>query len=169
MRIRTILIIGSLAAALGAGSALAQTSSQKAFSKLVLEDAHVSTSIKKVLQRGGFVDRRVIFGSLTADKLTDAAIVVNSGGAAGGVAVYVFSSDGQPAASAAKLRSVYRAESLYRGSVALVGGKLVVSSPDYAPGDGLCCPQAIIKRTLAWDAKRKVMKVVDTARVDSIS
>jgi hypothetical protein len=167
MRIRTIPLIALLIAALAAGSSLAQTSSQKSFAKLVQEDAHVSSSIKRLLQRGAFVDRRVVFGSLTSDKLTDAAIVVNSGGASGGIAVYVFSSDGQPAASAGKLRSVYRTESLYRGSIALVGGKLVVRSPDYAPGDALCCPSAVIERTLAWDKTRKIMRVASTKRIDS--
>ena len=63
---------------------------------------------------------RVKFSDLTGDGRADAVVMIASGGAAGNVAVYVFSTEGL--AADADLRAVYRGEGLYRGGDRPVDG-----------------------------------------------
>jgi hypothetical protein len=92
-------------------------------------------------------------------------VLVASGGAAGDVALYVFSTDG-PRGSHATLRPVLRLQSLFRVSVRVVGGRtLRYSVPAYAPGDELCCPAAIDQRDMRWNARRARFELVAKRRL----
>ena len=76
-------------------------------------------------------------------------MMVDSGGAAGTIALYVFSS------SSGKLQVVYRNQRLYRALVNVnPGPALAYSVPLYSAGDELCCPAAYRETTLEWSAKR---------------
>ncbi|MGI8594585.1 MAG: hypothetical protein ACR2ML_09535 [Solirubrobacteraceae bacterium] len=143
----------SLALAPAAGAAT--TRQQKLFTKLILEDRRTGSEVRELLRtREGFVDDQVLFADLTGDGRQDAVVSVASGGAAGDVAYYVFSTQGRDAGD--ELRAVYRSEGLYRSSVRVRRGRLISRVPRYEPTDPLCCPKAILERTLRWsrDAKR---------------
>jgi hypothetical protein len=77
--------------------------------------------------------------------------MVDSGGSAGRVALYIFSSE-----TSKNLAVVYRNQRLYRGMVRInPGPSLVYSVPGYIAGDELCCPAAYEETTLKWSAKGK--------------
>jgi hypothetical protein len=80
----------------------------------------------------------------------DAVVEVRTPGAAGTVAVYVFSTD---ATRADRLRAVFRSQALYRATTSVAGGTLTVSNPRWARGDDICCPAARADRVYAWDAR----------------
>jgi hypothetical protein len=93
----------------------------------------------------------VLFADLTGEGKDDAVVTVDSGGAAGIVAVYVFS-----AGSGTDLKIVYRNQRLYRASVRInPGPALVYSLPQYKDGDELCCPSAYRETELKWSAAKK--------------
>jgi hypothetical protein len=71
---------------------------------------------------------------------------VQSGGAAGAVAVYVFSTDGVKS-----LRVRYRAQRLSQASVAVRDGALSFRTAEYDEGDELCCPSNLVESELRWD------------------
>ena len=78
-------------------------------------------------------------------------MLVDSGGAAGHVALYVFSSG-----TGKDLQVVYRNQRLYRASAQVNSGpSLAYTVPLYNAGDELCCPSAYRETTLKWSAKRK--------------
>ena len=78
-----------------------------------------------------------MFRDLTGDKRDDAVVRVHSGGAAGVVAVYVFSTANR---KSGKLRAVFRSESLMRASTRVLKGVASYRTARYDPGDELCCP-----------------------------
>jgi hypothetical protein len=93
----------------------------------------------------------VLFADLTGEGKDDAVVTVDSGGAAGIVAVYVFS-----AGSGTDLKIVYRNQRLYRASARInPGPALVYSLPQYKDGDELCCPSAYRETELKWSAAKK--------------
>jgi hypothetical protein len=140
-----------------AGSSATPTKSQVFFTKTLLADAKTSAAVKTLLgQRGGFVAPDIVFSDLTGDGRSDAVVLVDTGGVAGAVALYVFSTDGQPAES--DLRAVYRSQRLYRASVQASGGSLTVRTPRFAAGDDVCCPVRIVERVYAWSAAAKTMR-----------
>lgn len=103
------------------------------------------------LKKGGFVSSDVLFADLTGEGKDDAVVTVDSGGAAGIVAVYVFS-----AGTGKDLNVVYRNQRLYRAQVRInPGPALVYVLPQYKAGDELCCPSAYRETTLQWSAKTK--------------
>ena len=110
-----------------------------------------------MLREGGFVAPAMQFGDLTGDERSDAVVLVESGGAAGAIALYVFSTHGKAADSA--LRAVYRSQSLYRASAEISAGTLIVSTPRYRRGDDLCCPAKELQRVYAWSASAKTLKL----------
>jgi hypothetical protein len=143
--------------AASAGSTAAPTKSQEFFRKTLLADAKTTSAVKTLLgQRGGFVAPDVVFADLTGDGRSDAVVLVETGGVAGAVALYVFSTDGQPAES--DLRAVYRSQRLYRASILPSGATLTVRTPRFTEGDDVCCPARIVERVYAWSTAAKTMR-----------
>ena len=122
-----------------------QTAGQKLFRKRLLNDRGVKPEVKRVLRNGGFVDRDIRFGDLTGDGKSDALVLVNEGGSAGRIALYVYSSHrprNNNGGGGNELRIRYKDEDLYRAraKVKPAGanrprGAVVYSTPVYDPGD----------------------------------
>ncbi len=147
-----------LAALVGAAPASAEkTASQRFFEERLLADRLTSDAIQTLLRSGGgFVDRGVVFRDLTGDKRDDAVVRVHSGGAAGVVAVYVFSTANR---KGGQLKAVFRSENLMRASTRVLKGVLSYRTSRYDPGDELCCPARITQSTLAWNRHERRMRV----------
>ncbi|MFL5840253.1 MAG: hypothetical protein ACJ77Z_07360 [Thermoleophilaceae bacterium] len=127
------------------------TPAQKLFRQKLLDSKSVSHSVKVTLKKGGFVDKEILFADLTGEGKDDAVVTVDSGGASGIVALYVFS-----AGSGKDLQIVYRNQGLYRALARInPGPALVYSLPQYKDGDELCCPSAYRETTLQWNPKTK--------------
>jgi hypothetical protein len=150
------------AAAVAAGVATSEpTRSQTFFRDRLVADRATAAQIRSALRDGSaFVDRSIAFRDLTGDDKDDAVVRVQSGGAAGAVAVYVFSTDG-----ADDLRPVFRAQKLSRASTAVADGVLSYRSAAYAAGDELCCPSKLLETELRWDAKAEKFVVEDRREV----
>jgi hypothetical protein len=165
MSARRITRVAGLAAVLAAlsavgwvGTASAQKNqSQTFFEQRLLADGLTSKPIKTLLRSGGgFVDRGVVFRDLTGDKRDDAVVRVHSGGAAGVVAVYVFSTANR---KGGKLRAIFRTQKLMRASTRVLKGVLSYRTSRYEPGDELCCPARLTQSTLAWNRDERRMRV----------
>jgi hypothetical protein len=162
MRMRVALlgsvVAGSIAAALvSAGGAGAEPSqSQAFFTKALLDDPGTSAAVKRLLSRKtGLVDPRSGFLDVTGDGRQDALVLVTTGGAAGTVALYVFSSHGQDAGGdPTSLRVMFRLQSLYRATFRINGQTLSVLEPRWSKGDDLCCPKKLRERDYQFDAKK---------------
>jgi hypothetical protein len=134
------------------------TPSQKFFTERLLADSRTSKAIKDLLRDGGgFVDGSVVFRDLTRDKRDDAVVRVHSGGAAGVVAVYVFSTDTRR--SGAGLRAVFRSQRLLRASTQVSKGVMSYRTANYAPADELCCPSQLIETSLRWISKTRSFRI----------
>ena len=133
------------------------TPSQTIFTKKLLDDPKTSAGVKRMLtNKTAIVDPRSGFVDVTGDGRQDALILVSTGGAAGAVGLYVFSTHGQattPADDQTSLKVVFRLQSLYGASLRISGTTLSVLEPRYAKGDDLCCPQKLRERDYAFDAK----------------
>jgi hypothetical protein len=145
------------AVALAAGLALAvpsaaraeQTATQRFFTERLLADPGTSREIKDRLRtRQGFVDRTATFKDLTGDERADAVVRVQSGGALGAVAVYVFSTDTGEKGSG--LRVVFRSQELRRAQTRVRDGVLRYRTARPEPGDELCCPTKVAETRLRW-------------------
>lgn len=160
-------------------AAAEETRAQKVFRNHLLRDAGVSKEIKQVLRNGGFVDRDIRFGDLTGDTRDDAVVLVNEGGAAGRIAVYVFSShrarrnDG--AGGGSELRVRYKNQNLYRARASLKrmsserpNGALVYSTPVYDPGDELSDPGARRIVEVRWRPKKRRFGVAERRTADRV-
>jgi hypothetical protein len=154
----------AVALAAAAGPAAAQTATtgtpQALFTRLIAEDARASAELRSALRAHRvFVDADVTFADLTGDGRQDAIARVDSGGAGGAIAVFVFSADG-----AKKLRAIYRSQRLFRALVSTEGATLLLRTPRYAAGDELCCPPEFVQRSLTWSAPagRLVLRGTDT-------
>ena len=136
------------AAAVAAAIAISEpTRSQTFFRDRLIDDKRTAAPIRAALSAGtAFVDRRIVFADLTGDDKDDAVVRVQSGGAAGAVAVYVFSTDG-----AKSLRVRHRAQKLAQASVAVRRGTLTYRTAEYEPGDELCCPAKLAETELRWE------------------
>jgi hypothetical protein len=154
----------ALAAAAPAGGQTATTEgAQSLFARLIREDPSTSKAVRDALEkRHAFVAPDVGFADLTGDGKQDAIAVVESGGAAGAVAVYVFSADGS---ASGKLRAIYRSQKLYRALVRTDGAALLLRTPAYDPGDDVCCPPALLERTLTWSASGKRLVLRGSRRI----
>lgn len=157
-RLTALAVLACVAAASGAlpaGAGAAQSGPEKLFTKKLLKDERVAKSIKKRLRNGAFVDR-VSFVDLTGEGRTDAVVVVHSGGTAGRIAVYIFSSR-----DSTKLRIVYKNQSLYRAIVRVPRDSarrhqsIRYRVPIYDPGDELCCPGAHRETEIEWSSSRR--------------
>jgi hypothetical protein len=148
--------VGSIAVA-PAGVSAEPTPSQTVFTQKLLDDAKTSAGIKRMLKsKQAIVDPRSGFLDLTGDGRQDALILVSTGGAAGAVALYVFSTHGQTTTGAndqTALKVVFRLQSLYDASLRINGTTLSVLEPKWSKGDDLCCPDQLRERDYAFDAK----------------
>ncbi|MEO8689596.1 MAG: hypothetical protein ABI611_15460 [Solirubrobacteraceae bacterium] len=156
--VRVTALVTMLAALWGAAPASAQkTKTQAFFEQRLLADGRTSDAVKDLLRTGGgFVDRGVVFRDLTGDKRDEAFVRVHSGGAAGVVAVYVFSTANR---KGGKLRAIFRSQSLMRASTRVLKGVASYRTSRYDPADELCCPARITQSTLAWHADERRMRV----------
>lgn len=134
-------------------AAAAPTTTQQFFSTRIQADKQTSKDIRSLLASGqGFVDKQVKFRDLTGDGKTDAVIRVQSGGATGAIALYVFSAD----TGKKGLRIVFRSEELERAETRIRDEVLRYRSARPAPGDEVCCPSALTESRLRWrDAKHR--------------
>jgi hypothetical protein len=133
------------------------SASQELFRKTLLDDAATTAAIKQLLSdRGGFVAPGIEFADLTGDGRSDAVVLVDTGGAAGAIALYVFSTHGKAADS--PLRAVYRSQQLYRASSRVSGASLLLRTPRFAEGDDLCCPAKVVERVYVWSDAAKTLK-----------
>jgi len=151
------------------GHAAAQTATtgtpQALFTKQIVDDRGAAAEIRDALKaRRIFVDPDVTFAELTGDGRQDAIVRVDSGGAAGAIAVFVFSADG-----ASKLRPVYRNQRLFRALTATSGATVTVRTPRYGAGDELCCPPSLLERTLTWSARSHRMVLRGTRTVPRVT
>ena len=142
------LACAAVAAAVVAGIALSEpTRSQTFFRDRLVDDKRTIAPIRAALEDGSaFVDRSIVFADLTGDDKDDAVVRVQSGGAAGAVAVYVFSAHGSRS-----LRVRHRAQKLSQASVAVRDGALSYRSAVYEAGDELCCPSKLVETELEWE------------------
>lgn len=145
-------------AAVGGPAAHAEpTPSQTVFTKKLLDDAKTSAGVKRMLtNKTAIVDPRSGFVDVTGDGRQDALVLVSTGGAAGAVALYVFSTHGQAATDTedqTSLKVVFRLQSLYGASLRISATTLSVLEPRYAKGDDLCCPKKLRERDYQFDAK----------------
>jgi hypothetical protein len=168
MRGRTAVIAGMIAAAVAMPvAARSQAPSPDDtgadfFRQTILDDAKTSSAIKKLLTaKGGFVDPATQYGDLTGDGKADAVVRVDSGGADGSVALYVFTAEGS---SGGKLRIAYRNQQLNRVTVKVANTTLTISVPVWAKGDDVCCPKKLRLRDYVWNAKLKTMRAHGPAR-----
>jgi hypothetical protein len=160
------LIFVSAAALLPAGrTSAAPSKSQTLFRKTLLADDKTRTAIKNLLRDGGgIVAPDITFADLTGDGRSDAVVLVDSGGVAGAVALYVFSTDGE--AEDSELRAVYRSQRLYRASTEVADATLIVRTPRFVEGDDVCCPAKVVKRVYSWSAANKTLVLRSSDEVD---
>ena len=156
--IATALLTIAVVLLVSGGSGAAPSKSQTLFRATLLEDAKTTAAVKTLLrERSGFVAPEIAFGALTPDERSDAVVLVETGGAAGAVAVYVFSTQGRSANS--DLRAIYRSQRLYRATAQISDGTLVVRVPRFSQRDDVCCPRRIVERVYSWsEAKRTLVR-----------
>ncbi len=148
-----------------AGSPAAPSRSQALFRKTLLDDPKTTSAVKDLLRDGGgFVAPEIEFSDLTGDGRSDAVVLVDSGGVAGAVALYVLSTDGERAES--DLRAVYRSQRLYRAAVQVSGDTLTLRTPRFSRGDDVCCPKRITERVYVWSARAKTLLRRSSRTVD---
>jgi hypothetical protein len=142
------LVALALPAAAAAQTSPPEQTPQELFEQAIVQDAGTTPPIRTLLQTdAGFVAPS--FADLTGDGKMDAIVQVRMPGAAGTVAVYALSTD---ATSDRRLRTVFRTQALYRATVAVAAGALVVTVPRWRSGDDVCCAAGRDRRTYAWDA-----------------
>lgn len=142
-----VAVAGLALAAPAAGAA--QSPTQRFFSERLLADKGTSQEIKDLLRtRQGFVDQAVTFRDLTGDERQDAVVRVQSGGADGAIALYVFSTD--TGVKNSGLKVVFRSQELRRAQTRVRDGVLRYRSARPQPGDEVCCPTAVSETRLRW-------------------
>ncbi len=162
------LVLGTASAlVLSGGSSARPSRSQTLFRTTLLQDAKTTAGIKRVLRGGGIVAPEIAYQDVTGDGRSDAVVTVETGGAAGAVAVYVFSTHGKAADS--QLRAVYRSQQLYRAIVQVSAGTLILRTPRYASGDDLCCPAKVFERVYAWNDAAATLKQRASVELDGPS
>jgi hypothetical protein len=161
-RLAAIALAAAAALWIGAAPARAEpTATQRFFTERLLADKGTSDEIKSLLRRSeAFVDRSVRFRELTGDGRADAVVRVQTGGAAGTIALYVLSTDiGRGKDS--PLTVVFRSQSLERAETRIRDGVLRYRTARYAPGDERCCPAAMAESRLRWRERKHRFKVVE--------
>ena len=171
-RPRTVLsVLAAVALALAVallssgGSSAAPSKSQELFRKTLLADERTTSAIKDLLRTGGgIVAPDITFADLTGDGRSDAIVLVDTGGVAGAVALYVFSTHGED--EDADLRAVYRSQRLYRASAEVSDAALTLTTPRFAAGDDVCCPAKVVRRVYTWSTGARTLRLRDTDEVD---
>jgi hypothetical protein len=160
----TLAAAAALAAALAAPASAAQDQAQRFFAQRLIADERTAEPIRDLLATGGgFVDRSITFRDLTDDGKDDAILRVQSGGAAGAVAIYVFSTD--TGREDSELTVVFRSERLLRAWTSVTAGVLTYRSARPARGDDLCCPARLAETRLRWDARRHLLRVASRREI----
>jgi hypothetical protein len=153
-----------LAVAVAAPAAAAQTATQRFFSERLQADKGTSKEIKDLLRTSqAFVDRSVTFRDLTGDKREDAVVRVQSGGADGAIALYVFSTDTGKKDS--DLKVVFRSQDLRRAQTRVRDGVLRYRSARPQPGDEVCCPTAVSETRLRWRERLHTFTVAERREI----
>ena len=163
-RAHVALAAAGLALAAAAPAQAEQTATQRFFSERLQSDRQTSAEIKDLLRtRQGFVDRKPVFRDLTGDKRQDAVVRVQSGGADGAVALYVFSTD--TGVKNSGLKVVFRSQELRQAQTRVRDGVLRYRSARPQPGDEPCCPTALVESRLRWREKLHKFTVVERTLV----
>jgi hypothetical protein len=153
----------ALVAAVPAGAA--QTTTQRFFTERLLADEDTSREVRDLLQtRAGFVARNVQFRDLTGDRKADAVVRVDSGGAAGVVAVYVLSTD--TGRRRGPLEVVFGSQELLQAETRIRDGVLRYRSARPQPGDEVCCPSRLAESRLRWRERQHRFDVVERREVN---
>jgi hypothetical protein len=159
-----VLAAAGLALAAPVPAQAAQTATQRFFSERLQADDGTSREIKELLAgRQGFVDRTPTFRDLTGDDRADAVVRVQSGGADGAIALYVFSTDTGVRNSGLKV--VFRSQELRRAQTRVRDGVLRYRSARPQPGDELCCPSAAAETRLRWRERLHKFTVAERRQV----
>jgi hypothetical protein len=150
----------SLAALVVPGTAAAQEppeqTPQVLFGALVVNDPRTTPTMRDILVSGAaFIAPRPAFADLTGDGRSDAVVEARMAGAAGTIGVYVFSTD---AAGEGRLRVIFRSQALYRATVRVAPGTLLITVPRWSNGDDVCCPAEREDRRYAWDARSHTLR-----------
>jgi hypothetical protein len=153
------LLVALALPAAAAAQAPPEQTPQALFEDLIVKDTRTTATVRALLQSdAGFVGAQPTFADLTRDGRMDALVSVRMPGAAGTVAVYVFSTDGT---RADRLRAVFRSQALYRATTAVGTGLLLVSQPRWRRGDDVCCATGgRAQRRYAWDDDAHVLRRV---------
>lgn len=155
------MAVALVALAIADSASAKLTPAQKLFTQKLLDSDQVTHSVKVTLRKGGFVSKDVAFADLTGEGKDDAVVTVDSGGAAGVVAIYVFS-----AGTGTNLKIVYRNQRLYRADSRInPGPALVYVLPSYKDGDELCCPSEYRETELKWSATKQKFGVAQRRTV----
>ncbi len=163
-RAAVALAAAGLAFGSPAPAGAAQTATQQFFSARLQADSGTSREIRDLLRTGhGHVDRSVAFKELTGDRKVDAVVRVQSGGAAGAIALYVFSTD--TGRRNGGLEVVFRSQELLRAQTRIRDGVLRYRSARPQPGDELCCPAAVSESRLRWRERKHRFEVVERREV----
>ena len=158
------LMAAGLVLAAPAPAPAAETATQRFFSERLQADKGTSREIKGLLRtRDAFVDRTVTFRDLTGDERADAVVRVQSGGADGAIALYVFSTDAGVKGSG--LMVVFRSQELRRAQTRVRDGVLRYRSARPQPGDELCCPSAVSETRLRWRERLHKLTVAERREV----
>ena len=152
-----LVVAGLVPPAAGA----AQTPAQKLFRDKLLADDGVSKDVKTRLRKGGFVDPDIVFEDLTGEGRSDAVVAVHSGGSAGRIALFIFSSG-----TGDDLKIVYRNQRLYRARVRVASTSVFYAVPDYDTGDELCCPARLRETELVWRSDRRRFGVASRRTIE---
>lgn len=179
MALRAIALAVLLSVAAPALPAAAEeTAGQKLFRKRLLNDRGVKPEVKRVLRNGGFVDRDIRFGDLTGDGKSDALVLVNEGGSAGRIALYIYSAHrprDDNGGGGNELRIRYKDQNLYRAranvkqaSANRPRGAVVYSTPVYDPGDQLNDPGAREVVEVRWRPRKSRFGVHSRRTVDRV-
>jgi hypothetical protein len=59
----------------------------------------------------------------------------------------------------------YVAESRYRVSARVKNAVVTVRTPNYAPGDDICCPRTLTEQDLKWNRRAGAFRVTATRQV----
>ena len=157
LAVLAVLVAVTATLLVSGGSSAAPTKSQALFEKTLLADAKTTSDVKGLLRAGGgFVAPDITFEDLTGDGRSDAIVLVDSGGVAGAVALYVFSTHGE--AEESDLRVVYRSQRLYRATAVVADAALLLRTPRFTEGDDVCCPAKIVQRTYAWSERAGTLR-----------
>jgi hypothetical protein len=159
-----LLVAAGLVLATAAPAGAAQTTTQRFFTERLLADEDTSREIRDLLQtRSAFVSRDVTFRDLTGDDKADAVVRVDSGGAAGVVAVFVFSTD--TGRRRGPLEVVFGSQELLQAETRIRDGVLRYRSARPQPGDEVCCPSRLAESRLRWRERRHRFDVAERREV----